>query len=82
MSEITKLLASLSKDINKENRGSGGPPSVDVSDEESPDTHMSTTLSIPDSFRSSIDNPNSTEAFRISIDNALIKSLEFSLRSE
>jgi hypothetical protein len=87
MSEVTKSLELLSKDINNACRESKSPRyslslprSPIVKDEDSPDTHMSTTSSIPDSFRSSIDNPNSTEALRISITKEPIKIFEFSLR--
>jgi hypothetical protein len=77
MSEVTKSLYPLSNDINSDTRGSSRSPSLfGVRDEESPETHMSNTKFIPDSWRSSIDNPNLAEALRTSIVKELIKIFE------
>jgi hypothetical protein len=79
ISEVTKSLYPLNRVINSDILASPSFPSV-VKEEESPDTHMSTTASIPASRRSSTDNPSTTEALRISITRELIKIFESSVR--
>jgi hypothetical protein len=79
MSEVTKSPYPSNRDINSVSLASPSAPSAEK-DEDRPDTHMSTTPSTPASRRSSTDNPNSTEALKISITRELIKILESSLR--
>jgi hypothetical protein len=74
MSEVTNLPYTLNKELNKD--------ALSTPSDDRPDTHISTTFSIPESDKSSIDKPRSREIVKISSVNEVISFFEDTLKLE